>query len=94
MPDWKIYFCNQFVIKTLFHATITYADIGSRKSLHIHSLKLFVQYASEIWTKPYDFEYTIHEIWAFDQKNRLFYNHFWQRVDAISEEVSVPEIIV
>ena len=25
----------------------------------------------------------------FDKKNRVFYNHFWQRVDAILEDVSV-----
>ena len=29
----------------------------------------------------------------FDKK-RAFYNHFWQRVDAILEHVSVAEIIV
>ena len=27
-------------------------------------------------------------------KNQVFYNHFWQRVDAILEDVSVAEIIV
>ena len=27
-------------------------------------------------------------------KTRVFYNHFWQRVDAILEDVSVAEIIV
>ena len=32
----------------------------------------------------------------FDQKKKgfFFYNHFWQRVDAIMEDVSVAEIIV
>ena len=33
----------------------------------------------------------------FDQKKkkkRIFYNHFWQRVDAILEDVSAAEIIV
>ena len=30
----------------------------------------------------------------FDQKNQVFYNHFWQRVDAIFEDISVVEIIV
>ena len=28
------------------------------------------------------------------QKKKVFYNHFWQRVDAILEDVSVAEIIV
>ena len=27
-------------------------------------------------------------------KNRVFYNHFWQRVDAILEDIYVAEIIV
>ena len=27
-------------------------------------------------------------------KKQIFYNHFWQRVDAILEDVSVAEIIV
>ena len=30
----------------------------------------------------------------FDKKTRFFYNHFWQRVDAILEDVSVSEMIV
>ena len=29
----------------------------------------------------------------FDKK-RVFYNHFWQSVDAIVEDISVAEIIV
>ena len=27
------------------------------------------------------------------KKKKVFYNHFWQRVDAILEDVSVAEII-
>ena len=53
---------------------------------------MFVPYASEIWTKSYGSNYT--KFWAFWQKGRVFYNHFWQRVDAILEDVSVTEIIV
>ena len=29
----------------------------------------------------------------FERKPGFFYNHFWQRVDAILEDVSVAEII-
>ena len=32
------------------------------------------------------------KFWAFWQR-QVFYNHFWQRVDAILEVVSVAEII-
>ena len=52
---------------------------------------MFVPYASEIWTKSYGPNYV--KFWAFWQKNRIFYNHFWQRVDAILEDVSEAEII-
>ena len=51
---------------------------------------MFVPHASEIWTKSYDPNYT--KIWAFWQKTG-FLNHFWQRVDAILQDVSVAEII-
>ena len=48
-----------------------------------------------VWSK-------LHEIVSFltkkkkkkKGKKRGFYNHFWQRVDAILEDVSVAEIIV
>ena len=30
----------------------------------------------------------------FEQKTGFFYNHFWQRVDAILEDVPVAKIIV
>ena len=33
------------------------------------------------------------KFWAFWQKNGFFYNHFWQRVDTILEDVSAAEII-
>ena len=39
----------------------------------------------------FDPNYT--KVGAFWQKTG-FYNHFWQRVDAILEDVSVAEIIV
>ena len=61
-------------------------------SLSIHSLKMFVPYASEIWTKSYGPNYT--KFWAFWQKTVFFfYNHFWRRVDTILKNVSVAEII-
>ena len=60
-------------------------------SLSIHSLKMFVPYASKIWTKLYAPNYK--KFWAFWQK-LVFYNHFWQRVDAILEDISVAEIIM
>ena len=40
-----------------------------------------------VWSK-------LHEILSFLTKSRVFYNHFWQRVGAILEDVSVAEIIV
>ena len=36
---------------------------------------------------------TTQNLELFDQKNGVFI-HFWQRVDAILEDVSVPKIIV
>ena len=35
----------------------------------------------------------LHEIVSFLTKKRVFYNQFWQRVDAILEEASVAKII-
>ena len=52
---------------------------------------MFVPYASDFWTKSYGPKYT--KFWAFCQKS-VFYNHFWQRVDVILEDVAVAEIIV
>ena len=48
---------------------------------------MFVPYASEIWTKSYGPNYT--KFWAFWQKTG-----FLTIFDAISEDVSVAEIIV
>ena len=74
------------------HATVANADDGSLKSLHIflrkclhHMLVKFDQ--NRIWSK-------LHEILSFLTKNRVFYNHFWQRVDAILEDVYVAKIFV
>ena len=58
---------------------------------------MFVPLASEIWTKLYGPNYM--KFWAFWQKKRkkkkrVFYNHFWQRVDAILGDVCEAEIIV
>ena len=60
---------------------------------------MFVPYASEIWTKLYGPNYT--KFWDFwkkkktkqNKKKQGFYNHFWQRVDAILEDIPVAEII-
>ena len=52
---------------------------------------MFVPHASEIWTKSYGQNYT--KFWAFWQKNWVFLTIFWQRVDAILENVSVVEIL-
>ena len=52
---------------------------------------MFVPYDSEIWTKSYGPNCT--KIWAFWQKKQVFYNHFWQSIDAILEDVSVSKII-
>ena len=45
-----------------------------------------VKFEQNLWSKQ-------HEILSFLTKNLAFYNHFWQRVDAILEDVSVTEII-
>ena len=36
----------------------------------------------------------LHEIFSFSTKNRGFQDHFWQSVDAISEDNSLAENIV
>ena len=53
---------------------------------------MFVPYASEIWTKSYGLNYTTYR--AFWQNGFFFNKHFWQRFDAILEDISVAEIIV
>ena len=53
---------------------------------------MFVPHASEIWTKSYGPNYT--KFWACWQKKNSFFNHFWQSVDAILEDVSVAETII
>ena len=50
---------------------------------------MFVSYAREIWTKSYVQTTRIFELL---KKRGFFYSHFWQRVDAIFEDVSVVEI--
>ena len=72
----------------LFRATVANADIGSLKSFQTF-LKMLLPYASEIRTKSYGPNYT-----KFFDKKTGFYNHFWQKVDAILEDVSVAKIIV
>ena len=52
---------------------------------------MFVPHASVIWTKSYGPNYTR---LSFLSKNVFFYDNFWQRVDAILEDVSVAKIIV
>ena len=53
-------------------------------SSYIFFLQVFELHTGEIWAKSYGAKYTI--FWAF-------FNHFWQSVDAILEDVSVTEII-
>ena len=91
-----IHFCSKFAIQ-LFRVTVANADIGSLKSLHTFRKKCLYQMLikfeqNRIWSK-------LHEILSFLTKKKKkkpagFYNHFWQRVDAILEDVSVAEIIV
>ena len=52
---------------------------------------MFVAYASETWPKSYGLIYT--KFWAFWQKIS-FFNHFWQSVDAILEDVSVAKTTI
>ena len=61
-------------------------------NLSIHSFKN-VPHASVIWTKIVRSKQ--HLILSFFwQNNGIFKNHFWQSVDAILKDVSVPETIV
>ena len=54
---------------------------------------MFVPYASEIWAKLYGPNYM--KFWAsWPKKKWVFYSHFWQRDDAILEDITVVEIIV
>ena len=84
MPDRKINFCSKY------SDTVANADIGSLKFLHY--IKMFVSHAIEIEQNRL---VQTTKFWAFWQKkNCFFYTHFWQRVDAIMEDVSVAEIVV
>ena len=64
----------------------------------MHSFKLFVTHASEIWIKSHGPNNT--KFWAFWQQQKKkkkklgFLKPFWQSVDAILEDVSVVETIV
>ena len=73
MPDRKIIFAVNLPLKR-FRATVTNTDLGSLKSLHTFVKKMFVPYASEIWTKSYGPNYT--KFWAFLIKNRVFITIF------------------
>ena len=74
----------------LFRATVDNADIGSLKSLHTFLKKylyhMLVKFEQIVWSK-------LHEILSFLTENGFFYHRFWQRVDAILEDVPVVEII-
>ena len=79
----QIYCKNSFSHRT-FYVTIPDADIESRKSLRTlfdmyleHMLKNFNQI---LW-------YEIFKILSFLEKKMV--NHFWERVDAILEDVAV-----
>ena len=52
---------------------------------------MFVPHAGEYWTKSYGSKYK--KIWAVLRKTGIFWNHFWQSVGAILEDVSVAETI-
>ena len=72
----------------LFRVTVANASIWSLKSLYIHSFKNFCicwwNFKQIVWSK-------LQQFWAFWQKKYGFYNHFWQSVNAILEDVSVAE---
>ena len=75
----------------VFRATVTNVDIGSL-SFSIHSLQNVCSTCKWnlnkiVWSK-------LHEILSFLRKTEFFYNHFWQSVDAILEDVSVAEPIM
>ena len=51
---------------------------------------MFVPHASEfetVWSK-------LHEISSFSDKNGGFWNHFWQTIDSILEDVSEAKTYV
>ena len=83
MPDQKINVSSKFAIKNYSVLPLLMLNLEVL-SLSIHSLKMFVPYASEIWTKSYSPNY---------KKNNVFLQSFFKRVDAILEDVSVAKII-
>ena len=90
-PSGKSIFAVNLLLK-LFPTTVANADIGSQKSLHT----LFGKYFGHMSVK---FEQncmvqTTRNLEFFDKKKQVFKNYFWQRVDAIFEDVSVTETIV
>ena len=86
-PIGKLIFALNLPLK-LFRTTVVNADIGSLRSLHtflnkcLHHMPVkFQQNRMGQTTRNFD---------LFDKKKRVFYNHFWQRVNV--EDVSVAEI--
>ena len=81
----------------VFYITTAGADIGSLKSLHT----LFDKYLDHMLVK-YDQNCMVQTVQSFDFFDKkwltIFYqkmvNHFWKRIDAILENVSVTETIV
>ena len=71
-----------------FHATVANDDIESFKSFNTFLKKLFVPYASEIWTKSYGPTYS--KFWALWQN--IFFITIFDK-DTILEDVSVTQII-
>ena len=91
-PIGKSIFSVNLPLK-LFPATDANADIGNLKSLHIFLWKWL--YHILVKSEQNWMAQTTRNFELFDKKKpRVFYNHFWQSVDACLEDVSVAETIV
>ena len=72
-----------------FIFTIADADIESPKSLHT----LFDKYMDHMLVE-FEQNCMVQTIQIFELFNKKMFNHFWQSVDTILEDVSVTETIV
>ena len=73
----------------LFRAAVASADIESLKSLHTFLKKCLYHMPVKFEQNP--MVQTTRKIELFNKK-QVFYNHFWQRVDVILEDVSVLKL--
>ena len=84
-------FCNKFGVKNLLYHRWKDLHWKSKVSLYI-IWYVFGLRAGEIWTKSYGQKYK--KFCLFWQKTGFFKSYFWQRIDAILEDVSGDEAVV